>query len=430
VYCFASWGGLGGYLPFAGDPDDDDDDDDETTTTSTDVTSRQLVEMNPATGDMFPTLVLVLIIGAISIHVICNIVFYCIYMFSIRKDPDFSYWRTLHGYACFFVPFMSLFFSFHFIRIIYSKLCGIKGCKAIFTKKEHMYVPLIRLTYVHILCVCFPMIAAQVIILLHYPWSNIIWMMALDSLCVTLFLILFGFLDIRKMEKELNEEDIESKLGLTSRRNEEIADLINLFPTVDLNREKTPRKRQVTPIESRNGTPLYVPKRVYKHKSPEKIRGRSNSEDHINVETGPAPDIIVAAKHSRRRSIPLAAGEEVEINPEIFDTDEDVPRIVNEPADEESTLIKLPKRKEPLNSSLDDTRLDDTIIEEPERDYSVAIVESKDAVARQLVQRYRPFDMTAADEEVTEIVAFTEQNSEESEDEEEEAEYEELVNPV
>ena len=81
-----------------------------------------------------------------------------------------------------------------------------------------------------------------------------------------------------------------------------------------------------------------------------------------------------------------------------------------------------------MNSSLDDTRLDETIIEEPERDYSVAIVESKDAVARQLVQRYRPFDMTAADEEVTEIVAFTEQNS--SEDEEEEAEYEELVSPV
>ena len=131
-----------------------------------------------------------------------------------------------------------------------------------------MYVPLIRLTYVHILCVCFPMIAAQVIILLHYPWSNIIWMLALDSLVVTLFLILFGFLDIRKMEKELNEEDIESKLGLTSRRNEEIADLINLFPTVDLNREKTPRKRQITPVDSRNGTPLYVPKRVYKHVTP------------------------------------------------------------------------------------------------------------------------------------------------------------------
>ena len=97
VYSFASWGGLGGYLPFAGDPDDGDDDDDDDTSSS--VTSRKLVEMDPATGDMFPTLVLVLIMGAVGIHIICNIVFYCIYMFSIRKDPDFSYWRTLHGYA-------------------------------------------------------------------------------------------------------------------------------------------------------------------------------------------------------------------------------------------------------------------------------------------------------------------------------------------
>ena len=169
-------------------------------------------------------------------------------------------------------------------------------------------------------------------------------MLALDSLIVTLFLILFGFLDIRKMEKELNEEDIESKLGLTSRRNEEIADLINLFPTVDLNREKSPKKRQVTPIESRAATPLYVP-RMKLNRPIVVYRGRSSSEDHINVATGPAPDIVVATKFARRRSIPLAAGEEVEINPEIFDTEEDAPRIINEPADEESTLIHLPSPK-------------------------------------------------------------------------------------
>ena len=52
-------GGLGGYLPFAEDPDDGDDDGDDDTSSS--VTSRQLVEMDPATGETFPTLVLYLL---------------------------------------------------------------------------------------------------------------------------------------------------------------------------------------------------------------------------------------------------------------------------------------------------------------------------------------------------------------------------------
>jgi hypothetical protein len=233
-----SWGATGGYLPTAASKEDDDDDDDDTTTTTTAETSsttssRKLVEVFPSGGDTIPPIAMLIILGALAIHIICNIVFFCLYTFRIKKrDEAFAKWLTLHKYAGCFVPTFSLLFSFHFARLFFVRYCGIKGTYAVFSKKDRMYTPIIRLSYVHIFCVCFPLIAAFVLLLIHFPWSNIEWMLALDSLVVTVLLVIYILLDICRMERELNYEEAENKLGLTSRKDEEIADIINLFPTV------------------------------------------------------------------------------------------------------------------------------------------------------------------------------------------------------
>lgn len=63
--------------------------------------------------------------------------------------------------------------------------------------------------------------------------------------------------------------------------------------------------------------------------------------------------------------------------------------------------------------------LNETIDEPPAKEMNFNVSEEKFNTMRPLVMKFVPLDMQAADEEYTEVVAFTEENSDMSAEEEE-----------
>ena len=68
---------------------------------------------------------------------------------------------------------------------------------------------------------------------------------------------------------------------------------------------------------------------------------------------------------------------------------------------------------------MDVSLLNETIDEPVTKEMNFTGHEEKLHTARPLVMKYVPLDMQAADEEYTEVIAFTEENSDNSEEEEE-----------
>jgi hypothetical protein len=144
-----------------------------------------------------------LIIAALAVHLILNIVFCIIYCTKVRLDVGFTHWRSDHRFSSTFVPTLASIANFHFIRIIYSGFCNLKGCKATFTDITVLLKPLVRLTYISIFCTHLPLIASQVLTLVHFTYSDYIWFAALDSLFVTVLVTILMCIDLRMSEKQL-----------------------------------------------------------------------------------------------------------------------------------------------------------------------------------------------------------------------------------
>jgi len=65
------------------------------------------------------------------------------------------------------------------------------------------YKTLSRFSYLSILGTFIPVIVALVILLIHFSISELIWMLALDSLIVTSLLVILLLIDSRNLEKEI-----------------------------------------------------------------------------------------------------------------------------------------------------------------------------------------------------------------------------------
>jgi hypothetical protein len=147
--------------------------------------------------------ILLLILAALAVHVLLNIVFCIIYCTKIRADVGFTHWRAAHHCSIALVPSLATVVSFHFFRIFYSGFCNLKGCQASFTDIAVLLRPLVRCTYVSIFCTHFPLIAAQVLTLLHFDYHDRIWFVALDSLFVTVIVSIILFIDLRRSENQI-----------------------------------------------------------------------------------------------------------------------------------------------------------------------------------------------------------------------------------
>lgn len=133
---------------------------------------------------------------------------------------------------------LSLVVSFHCIRLLICGMCDKRAFKAEFDNKAGLLKPLVKLTYGSIMCTCIPMLMAQVLLLIHYEISNWMWMLSLDSLLVTLFLVLLLVIDVISTEKTLTTMEIEKKLGKSFNNlivppENSLEDLVAQFPHWD-----------------------------------------------------------------------------------------------------------------------------------------------------------------------------------------------------
>jgi hypothetical protein len=305
-----SWGCVGGFAPFAEDEGE---------------LSRRLLELDPTGGSLILTIAIFLIWLGIAFHIALNVTFFCYYCCSLlRKDVTYRYWRRIHRCSSIGVPTVGLIISFHVVRFIYCRLCNLGGTSAQFDDKSRLLRPLIKCTYVGLICTHLPIIAGCVLLLLHFEMSNIIWMMAIDSLFVTIFFSILLICELKRNEKELVrieiQKDVEgmafNEVDETKVVPDQISELRKLLPSVDFSK--------------------LVPDKVIPVKKKFIKKGRSRSVDSKRP---------FKPSFERRHSFPLDMDDNVEINPELFNKKDDEPSILDEPyAEEQAAFITSPKR--------------------------------------------------------------------------------------
>lgn len=359
-----SWIFLGSYLPNEGDTQH----------------SRRLNMLDPTSGNLILSIVLLIIIIALAFHFLCNFLYTTSFLCKTwNKDDKFKKWRKKHKCATGIVTTLSYLVSFHCIRFMYCSMCNQRCFKAKFECKGNLTKPLVKYGYVSLLCTNLPMIAADILILNHFEKGYWIWMFALDSLVITVLLTFLIFCDIKTLEKELLRSELEKELGPFDEEGEILADplkdLIDHFPSIDLS----------------GMVPVALPR--------PKLRKRiSKSIENVNV---------LLPKLKRAHSFPLVDFEGIEVNPGEFRVHSEV-ALPDEPYAEEILEMKeISFIEEP------------TIIQEdePARQGELynSSVEYKIPMFKLDHQVFTPMNLDPRTEEFTEIIAFTEEDSVESE---------------
>ena len=121
---------------------------------------RRLSSMDANSGSLTISICMILILGGLAFHIICNTVFLWVFCKKIfNSDRSFLYWRKQHKHVVRFTLVM-VSISFHSIRFFISGLCNKDSFKAEFSNKGKLFKILLRLGYISILCTCVPLLAA------------------------------------------------------------------------------------------------------------------------------------------------------------------------------------------------------------------------------------------------------------------------------
>lgn len=355
--------------------------------------------------DIILGIVIYIIFFALLFHFTCNFLYTTEFILKVKKnDKKFSAWRNQHSFSFAIIVFFSFLISFHIIRILYSGMCALGCFKIQLDKTSAIKRGLIKYGYVSILCTHIPMIAAQVLLINHLSKGYWIWMFTLDSLIITAIITLLIFYDIRTIEKDL----IRSKFHLDSFEDDGI-------------------KLISEPQEIRR----------FLHK------GISKSFEKLPILLSSPSGSLSSARVkvlNRTRSFPLIDEKMVKVDIQGL-------RFIKKTLDEPQPEIILENN---LNM-LDDTLIEDTIIQEsfieslvteqptfikqepvfeiisfekPELDSKIEeettkygeffceFKEIKTPLTRPLTLKFIPFTVEQRTEEFTEIVAFTESDSE------------------
>ncbi|CAG9327887.1 unnamed protein product [Blepharisma stoltei] len=147
------------------------------------------------------------LISIIIIHYAMNIFFFITYMQSIRKrDIMHINWTKKHPWATILACFFSIILSFKFMRILISNFCSISGCNAKFERISRFINPMIFLTYLHIVIVTLPIIGIEIYLLTLFSTGCLTFIVAMDSLIITIFVLILSIFDIFYMKKRANNE--------------------------------------------------------------------------------------------------------------------------------------------------------------------------------------------------------------------------------
>lgn len=229
---------------------------------------------------------------------ISNVLFLVVYCRQIvDKDPVFKYWRDAHRVGHPLILACTLIFSYNSIRLIVCRLFNIKLFSAEFRDKSKLYKILLKLGFLTLFCSCIPMIAAQTLLLYHYPISNWLWMATIDSLVITVLYSGFLIMGFFQMEKECLQIECLLNSGKTLDTLIEYPGLIEAalvrFPYYDF-------KKIVPSLD------------VFRKKGQIKNISKSPPPERS---TDPMPVEIQAR---RKMSFPLEVGQEIEIDQNLF----------------------------------------------------------------------------------------------------------------
>ena len=264
---------------------------------------------------------------------------------------------------------MSTVLSFHCIKLLYCGLCGKSYFRAQFEYRLKLYKMLILLGYINVLCTCIPLIAAQILLLVYFEKANWMWMFSMDSLIVTLLVLLMSVIEIITMEKRLTELELN--------KNDPLSKLAGFLPGIDLT--------HLIPPDIIRGLGLqnYMKK------------GQSKSIAGSRPET---PKEERRKPFLRKLSFPLDKNTPIDIDPSLF-SDENPFIIPDEPHEEDK--IKL-----------DSTFTEGPTMLEIKGEFESSIHETKAPMDMKRQPVYSAFECNPRIEEETEIVAFTEEASE------------------
>ena len=316
-------------------------------------------------------IIFVLFVG-IFIHYFCNFVFTINFLLKeVKKDKKFKDWKEKHKFVfCGGVGF-SFLCSFQIFRIFYCGLCNFKSFQADIEDFGIIGRGLVKFGFFDIFGCHFCMIAAQIMILNYFEKGYWIWMFALDSLIITVLLTIILFCDIRRIDRVLLRYHITKFLHVED-------DELKLVSDPKETPEPSPTK-------------LYLKK------------GQSKSITGLNLSS--SYDLVEYSNVSlvRNNSFPKLEKVNVDIHEllEFFEKN----KVIEEPAAEIFLDIKETSFIE-----------DNTFIEEPvtNGEFFFSFKESKPPKTRNNIPIFFLPKLEQRTEEFTEIIAFTEEASDDS----------------
>ena len=231
-------------------------------------------------------------------------------------------------------------------------------------------------------------------------------MFALDSMIITILLTLLTFCDIKNLEKELltfelGKEEPPHDASDSEKLVEPLRDLIDHFPSIDLT----------------GMVPIKMPK-------PKIRKNISKSIDDTST-------FLPTSQLKRSHSFPLLDLTGIEIKPEEFRIHSEPIEQPDEPYAEEILEEEIIEEKGIFNKEDSFLKDETTFLQEEDEiiprqgELFSSSVEYKPPLFKQEIQTFTPLNLDPRTEEFTEIIAFTEEDSQESiSDKEEEKEIE------
>ena len=124
---------------------------------------------------------------------------------SIRNDPLFKEWRKKHksSYCC--VHTWATILSFKVGKFLYSRFFAYKSCNADFKKIKSYYSVMNCLSIMNIFFSLLPVIFIDIWALTLYKWGTQFFISLIETLVISLLMLIFMILDFRVHIKE-NEQ--------------------------------------------------------------------------------------------------------------------------------------------------------------------------------------------------------------------------------
>jgi hypothetical protein len=373
---------------------------------SKDSDSRRLSELDDET---LPSIATILLIVALILQVLFNISFTIFFRYKIwGRDHGYLSYKESHTFSAYFIYILSGLMNYNLTNLLWSNMCNLSVFRAKLDLIYCLMRYLVRVSYVYIPTVILLVIVSNILIIVHYPPTDIALQLGVDVLAITIIYAVLIAVYIKQMEKAL----------------------IRVELSVDLDIERLEDKNDNTIEHSFNlsngknsGYVMYIPT-IKGYKKPKERKGTSKSV---------GGEIHRVYYRKRKNSFPLDNGVNVKVDITSWMSSSDNEILPKEEISETKGYLhdkdtqdtregvspdtyKLPKAGiSIMNEDFIFNEEDDPLISEQnlegkdiDIDQNTREVVQKVPKARTSHLVYRPLNMTLGVEITTELVAYTE----------------------